>query len=133
MFEDLIFDNKDGLSGRKKSYRIQDRDLTNTQAPCQQRSKRRGIIQFNDEELHRWEKTLSVSERFGIIANNYANYRTAFELEDDEMLSPRYIALHTFSHLLINELSIECGYGSSSLSEIIYCNGSNSDNKIMVF
>ena len=47
------------------------------------------------------------------------------------MLSPRYVALHTFSlSPLINELSIECGYGSSSLSEIIYCSGPNSDNKM---
>ena len=51
-------------------------------------------------------KSPSVTERFGIIANNYANYRTAFELEDDEILSPRYVALHFLSPL-INELSIE--------------------------
>ena len=134
MFEDLIFDNKDGLSGRKKreSYRIQDpRFDKNTCTLPATEVKGEGIfIQFDDEELLRWEKTLAVSERFGIIANNYSNYRTAFELEDDEILSPRYIALHTFSHILINELSIECGYGSSSLSEIIYCNGPNSDNKM---
>ena len=134
MFEDLILDNKDGLSGRKKreSFRIQDpRSDRNTSTLPATEVKGEGIfIQFDDDELSKWEKKLSVTERFGIISNNYANYRTAFELEEDEMLSPRYIALHTFSHLLINELSIECGYGSSSLSEIIYCSGLNSSNKM---
>ena len=134
MFEDLIFDNKDGLSGLKKreSFRIQDpRSDMNTNTLPATEVKCEGIfIQFDDEELSNWEKTLSVTERFDIIANNYANYRKAFEIEDDEMLSARFVALHTFSHLLINELSIECGYGSSSLSEIIYCSGTNSVNQM---
>ena len=134
MFEDLIFDNKDGLSGRKKreSFRIQDPrfDKYTSTLPATEVKGEGIFIQFDDEELSKWEKSLSVTERFGIIANNYANYRTAFELEDDEILSPRYVALHTFCHILINEISIECGYGSSSLSEIIYCSGLNSENKM---
>ena len=33
---------------------------------------------------------------------------------------PRYIALHTLSHLLIRAIALECGYSSASLSERIY-------------
>jgi len=33
---------------------------------------------------------------------------------------PRYIALHTLSHLLIRTIALECGYNSASLSERIY-------------
>jgi hypothetical protein len=33
---------------------------------------------------------------------------------------PRYIALHTLSHLLIRTIALECGYSSASLSERIY-------------
>lgn len=29
--------------------------------------------------------------------------------------------IHTFSHLIINQLSYDCGYGSSSIRERIYC------------
>ena len=36
-------------------------------------------------------------------------------------LRPEYVLLHTFSHILINQLSFECGYGSSSIRERIYC------------
>jgi hypothetical protein len=34
----------------------------------------------------------------------------------------RRVLLHTFSHLLIRQLTFECGYSSSSLAERIYCN-----------
>ena len=34
--------------------------------------------------------------------------------------SPQLIALHTFSHLLINELALESGYSASSIRERIY-------------
>ena len=29
--------------------------------------------------------------------------------------------MHTFAHVLINQLAFECGYGSASLRERIYC------------
>jgi hypothetical protein len=34
--------------------------------------------------------------------------------------TPSFVLLHTFAHLLINELVYECGYGSSSIRERIY-------------
>ena len=34
--------------------------------------------------------------------------------------SPRLVALHTLAHLMLRQLSFECGYGSSSLKEIVY-------------
>ena len=36
-------------------------------------------------------------------------------------ISPKFILLHTLAHLLINQLSFDCGYGSSSLRERLYC------------
>jgi hypothetical protein len=40
---------------------------------------------------------------------------------------PEYWLLHTFAHLLINQLVYECGYGSASLRERIYCHTANND------
>lgn len=34
---------------------------------------------------------------------------------------PRFYMLHALSHLLIQAISLECGYGASSLRERIYC------------
>jgi hypothetical protein len=38
---------------------------------------------------------------------------------------PRYIALHTLSHLLIRTIALECGYNSASLSERVYAGGTD--------
>jgi hypothetical protein len=35
-------------------------------------------------------------------------------------ISPRFVLLHTVSHLLINELIFACGYSSASLRERLY-------------
>ena len=45
-------------------------------------------------------------------------------------LRPEFVLLHTFAHLLINQLSYECGYGSSSLKERIYCEKCSDNNKM---
>ena len=34
---------------------------------------------------------------------------------------PAFLLLHTLAHLLIRRLSFDCGYGSSSLRERLYC------------
>jgi hypothetical protein len=34
---------------------------------------------------------------------------------------PRFYMLHSLSHLLMNALSLECGYSASALGERIYC------------
>ncbi len=41
-------------------------------------------------------------------------------------ITPAYLLLHTFAHLVITELVQECGYGSASLRERIYCGGGES-------
>ena len=41
---------------------------------------------------------------------------------EDRNITPQFILIHTFAHLIINQFSYECGYGSSSLRERIYCN-----------
>ena len=36
------------------------------------------------------------------------------------MFSPRYVLLHTLAHLLIRQLTVECGYQEAALKERIY-------------
>lgn len=35
--------------------------------------------------------------------------------------NPTFIMVHTFAHLLLNQLSFDCGYSSTSLRERVYC------------
>ena len=45
-------------------------------------------------------------------------------------MTPEYILLHTISHLLIRQLSFECGYSSSALRERVYCSSSQEENRM---
>ena len=56
-------------------------------------------------------------------------YRSEY-LETFGGLSVKLIVLHSLSHALIQQLSFECGYSSSSLKEKIYCSGDKSNNKM---
>lgn len=139
MFEDLIFDTPSKVTGKRKSEfaRIQDpRSEPNTSTlPCTEVRGEGIFIKFNEAILRQWESKKVVQDRFRIIENNNNNYRISFGLDVDELLSARFVLLHTLSHILINELSIECGYGSSSLSEIIYTGNKNdtSMNGILIY
>ncbi|WLA74070.1 DUF1998 domain-containing protein [Bradyrhizobium diazoefficiens] len=65
------------------------------------------IAAFTAPQLQSAE-TLGLPRRFGFEAN------------------PVFVMVHTFAHLLINQLSFDCGYSSTSLRERIYC-GPTSD------
>lgn len=47
-----------------------------------------------------------------------------------ENFSARYVLLHTLSHLLIRQLSLECGYSGASIKERIYSTYPGSDVKM---
>lgn len=47
-----------------------------------------------------------------------------------ENFSPRYVLLHTLAHLLIRQLSVECGYSGASIKERIYSTYPDSDHKM---
>ncbi|WP_168188635.1 DUF1998 domain-containing protein [Thermoflavimicrobium daqui] len=77
------------------------------------------FIEFHKDKLSIWEKNLSVIQRVerlkkNIGESNYFNHLI-------EVITPRFLLIHTFAHALINQLSFECGYGSSALRERIYC------------
>ena len=62
------------------------------------------------------------------VQENYANTLTG--KSNPREISAKFLMLHTLSHLLISQLSFECGYSVASLSERIYCSNKE-DNKEM--
>jgi hypothetical protein len=78
------------------------------------------FIEFEQNDIDDWiMNNPIVIERAKLINNNYAvsfigqNY--------PRIITPKFILLHTMSHLLIKQLSFECGYSIANLSERIYC------------
>lgn len=75
------------------------------------------FIRFDEERLREWENRPNVQQRFAALRDSASAH------DPDRLppnLSPRLVMLHSFSHVLIRQLSFECGYSSSSLVERIY-------------
>lgn len=77
------------------------------------------FFEFDKEQLSEWAKNEEVVSRIGIL--NKAYQQSYYSKRAPGNLRPEFILLHTFAHLIINQLSYECGYGSSSIKERIYC------------
>lgn len=78
------------------------------------------FIEFSQYDIDRWiENNPEVSMRAARLNDNYAASFMGRNHSRD--ISPKFIMLHTISHLLITQLSFECGYSIASLSERLYC------------
>lgn len=77
------------------------------------------FLKFNDKRLDDWlDKEFSEND-YPLIARYHENVRTP-NPRHEEGLTPAFVMMHTFAHLLIKRLCFNCGYGSSSLRERIY-------------
>lgn len=78
------------------------------------------FIEFKNDEIDAWiHNNPQVLERVELIN---ANYATSFIGKNHpRTITPKFLMLHTLSHLLITQLSFECGYSIASLSERLYC------------
>lgn len=76
-------------------------------------------FELDPERLAEWEARGDVQARADRIGNRYGQVITDRGGAPRD-ISPRMIMLHTFAHLLINELIFTCGYSSASLRERLY-------------
>ncbi|WP_204374782.1 DUF1998 domain-containing protein [Ferrovum sp. JA12] len=79
------------------------------------------FLKFREDRLGAWiEKFGALHEgRFALINHQMGELRERRH-QQPKLISPKHVLIHTFAHLLINELVYECGYGSASLRERIY-------------
>jgi hypothetical protein len=79
------------------------------------------FLRFNSKKIDEWRKSATVSRHFEkLMANQRLSLQRRGEESLEKLKGPEYILIHTLSHLLINRLIFECGYGSASLKERIY-------------
>lgn len=85
------------------------------------------FIRFDEASLTAWENHLSVKNREQKLFAGHRGWRNARGLTpEDGFPGVRYAMLHTFAHVLIRELALECGYNAASIRERIYAS-SNPD------
>lgn len=85
------------------------------------------FFEFNEQRLNNWLQNSDVLRRANHLSNNYNRERVKRN-QDKRIITPQFLLIHTFAHLVINQFSYECGYGSSALRERIYCNLESQDN-----
>jgi len=80
-----------------------------------------GVLIRLDEALIRdWERRPEVLERVeDLESRRLASGLNASLLQD--AATPRLVMIHTLAHLLMRQLSFDCGYSSASLRERLYC------------
>lgn len=80
------------------------------------------FLQFRETKIQEWLKANKtfLESRLADMKNTFDQAR-AKRHQDPREVTPRFVMLHTLSHLLINQLIYECGYGSASLRERLYC------------
>ena len=103
------------ISERKKMLRLGDENWL----PAIQVHGEGIFFEFNKEEVDKWAERPQVLSRIKALREAYRKSR--FSNNDTGDLRPAFLLIHTFAHLLINQLTFECGYGSSSIRERLYC------------
>lgn len=78
------------------------------------------FLDLSERHVREWEKRPVVQERMHKLNLAYNTWRGQRNLVPAPPVPPRTILLHTLAHLLIRQLSLECGYSSTSLRERIY-------------
>lgn len=78
------------------------------------------FIEFDSSSINNWRsENQFLAERVALLNDNY---KKSFIGENHPReITGKFLLLHTISHLLIKQLSFECGYGIASLKERIYC------------
>lgn len=80
------------------------------------------FVSLSQERLTVWESRPNVISKCRLIEEEYQQ-DFAHRYPDENYvpkLSPRRLLLHSLSHALIRQLTLECGYSSASLRERIY-------------
>lgn len=87
-------------------------------------AERRGegiFLQLHEAALASWAQRVHDHPRIEALRRAYATWlRNRDRPADPDFPIPRYVLLHTLSHLLIRQASLDCGYSSASIRERIY-------------
>src|SRR5437773_682620 len=78
------------------------------------------FLELKVELLDRWHQTDHVVRRAAALLTAY-NRRRLERGQAPRNVPPKFLLMHTLAHGLVTQLSFDCGYGSSSLRERIYC------------
>lgn len=80
------------------------------------------FIQFNEARVAQWLNRPAIRDVGAEFLDAHVRWRKTRGIEPPEDGFPgmRYVLLHSFSHAIMRQLSLECGYSAASIRERIY-------------
>lgn len=85
-------------------------------------------LELSEDKLSIWERTQpDIAERINLINDKWARVCSERGTEF-RPYSSRFLLAHTLSHLVIRQLSFDCGYDSSTLKERLYISNDTDRN-----
>ena len=89
--------------------------------PCSEVRGEGIFIRFDEAAILEWEQAYRDSGAAAILRRAHEAWRNRRGLPpEDGWPGERYVLLHSFSHALLRELALECGYTASSIRERLY-------------
>lgn len=77
------------------------------------------FFEFDEKQISEWEQQPEIVSRIQGLDRRYREVQQNRRLRDQKV-TPRFVLLHTFAHILMNRLTFECGYSSAALKERLY-------------
>ena len=78
------------------------------------------FLQFGKDAVDRWKNKVAVRDQTRKLELGLYQWCIEQEVGQRDFFGAPYVMLHSLSHLLINAISLECGYPASSIKERIY-------------
>ena len=91
------------------------------------------FLQFDGDAVRQWLDRDKVKERGRVLEQGFAAWLEDHPGSRRAFPGLPYYLLHSFSHLLMTAISLECGYPATSLRERIYANPTGDEYGVLVF
>lgn len=79
------------------------------------------FLELREDAVAEWAARVHDHDHVTALRSAYGRWRANRGLDPDPGFPvPRYLLVHTLSHLLLRQVSLECGYGSASIRERLY-------------
>ena len=79
------------------------------------------FLELSRKTIDDWLARSDSVQRAAVVARNF-NQQRLNRGQQQRSIAATFLLLHALAHILVNQLSFDCGYGSASLRERIYCN-----------
>lgn len=83
------------------------------------------FVRLNANRIQKWKSFYQTCNKFKILCKFHKDQYRISDIFTPFTISPEFLLTHSLAHCLIRQLSLNCGYSSSSLRERIYSLGEN--------